>query len=639
MSPTTTSQAAARSDLNRPAERVAPVGQDKKAEKRVIDFASAEVEMNQSSRLAREVRHWLDWQCRMVSGVRLGAVFLLPKVAGGPLERAGIWPHAEARSAQLRTIAARAISAGDGMTEKAAADERDGAEVCDYVAYPVVHNGRVVGAVALALAIRAESQHRAVLQLLQWGTVWLESAVARHSEEEVAASGLALEAIGQLAADTPLPVAAHHLCNLLAEALDCSLVTLGQVRGMQSRVLAMSHQIRFDHRARRVAQIEFAMEEAIDHGGRVNWPSPEVEDNAISQAHAQLAADNGGEAVCTVPVMMDGEALGALTLLRDRDRPFDDSALTVIDAVAAQLAPVLRLKQHESRSGWGSALQALAGPIRSLVGRGNLRLKLILASLLAALLILTLVQTDHRVSARSTVEGQMQQAVVAPFTGYLVEAEARAGDRVEEGQLLAAIDDRELLLEQEKLAGERAKHRKEYQQALAERDRAQVAIVMARIDQVDAQLKLIEDQLERTRLVAPFSGLLVSGDWSRALGAPVERGQLLFEIVPEADFRIMLQVDEHDVAHLEEGQRGSLRLAGMPDDPVDLQVSRIYPVATVAEGANHFRVEATADKAPSGLRPGMQGVAKVTVGRDSLLSVWTASLRSRLRLWAWSVGL
>ena len=233
----------------------------------------------------------------------------------------------------------------------------------------------------------------------------------------------------------------------------------------------------------------------------------------------------------------------------------------------------------------------------------------------------------------------MQQAIVAPFTGYLVEATARAGDRVEAGQLLAALDGRELLLEQEKLAGERAKHRKEYQQALAERDRAMVSIITARIEQVDAQLELIEEQLERTRLVAPFSGLLVSGDWSRALGAPVERGQLLFEIVPESDFRIMLQVDEHDVSHLQPGQQGRLRLAGIPDDPVDLQVARIYPVATVAGGANHFRVEASADKVPPGLRPGMQGVAKVTVGRGSLLAVWTASLRSRLRLWAWSLGL
>jgi multidrug resistance efflux pump len=605
----------------------------------VIDFALAEVEMNQSSRLAREVHHWLDWQCRMVSGVRRGAVFLLPKVAGGPLDRAAVWPDGEARSPHLRTIAAKAISTQDGLTQKAIADDRDGAEVCDYVAYPVIHNGKVVGAVALALAIRAESQHRAVLQLLQWGTTWLEAAVARHSEADIATSGLALEAIAQLAADTPLPVAAHHLCNLLAEALDCSLVALGQVKGMQSRVLAISHQVRFDRRARRVAQIEFAMEEAIDQQARVSYPSSAVEDSGISQAHAQLAADNGGDAVCTAPIAMGGEALGALMLMRDRDHPFDEGALAVVDAVAAQLAPVLRLKQQEGRSVWGSALDALAGPMRALIGRGRLRLKLTLASLLGLLLILMLVQTDHRISARSTIEGRMQQAVVAPFTGYLAEARARAGDRVEKGQLLAALDERDLLLEQEKLAGERAKHRKEYQQALAERDRAQVSIVMARIDQVDAQLKLVGEQLERTRLLAPFSGLLVSGDWSRALGAPVERGQLLFEIVPEADFRIMLQVDEHDVSHLKPGQQGKLRLAGMPNDPVDLEVSRIYPVAIAADGANHFRVEARADKAPSGLRPGMQGVAKVTVGRDSLLAVWTASLRSRLRLWAWSLGL
>jgi hypothetical protein len=35
----------------------------------------------------------------------------------------------------------------------------------------------------------------------------------------------------------------------------------------------------------------------------------------------------------------------------------------------------------------------------------------------------------------------------------------------------------------------------------------------------------------------------------------------------------------------------------------------------------------------------MQGVAKVVVGRASLLTVWTSSLLDRLRLWVWSLGI
>ena len=130
----------------------------------------------------------------------------------------------------------------------------------------------------------------------------------------------------------------------------------------------------------------------------------------------------------------------------------------------------------------------------------------------------------------------------------------------------------------------------------------------------------------------------MSGDWSRALGSPIERGQLLFEVVPAKNYRISLQVDEHDLAGLNSGQRGSLRLTGLPEQSIQLQISRILPIATVEQGSNNFRVESEIVAAPQGLRPGMQGIAKIVIGRGSLLKVWTYPLLNRLRLWAWSLG-
>ena len=247
-------------------------------------------------------------------------------------------------------------------------------------------------------------------------------------------------------------------------------------------------------------------------------------------------------------------------------------------------------------------------------------------------------QTDHLITAQATVEGEIQQAIVAPFSSYIATASTRAGDRVEKGQILATLDDRELLLEHEKWSSERAKHAKEYQQALALRDRANVSIMVARIAQTDAQLHRIEEQLQHTQLRAPFSGLLVSGDWSRALGAPVERGQLLFEVVPDKNYRIALQVDEHDVAGLNEGQNGSLRLTGLPEKPIQLRVSRILSISSIGQGSNNFRVESEIVDAPQGLRPGMQGTAKIVIGRACLLKVWSNPLFNRLRLWTWSLG-
>ena len=585
------------------------------------------------------VDHWLDWQCRMVSGVHCGAVFLIRNVGYGGFRPTAVWPDQQFDSSALRRVAEQAINDGTRVVQKDSANELPGAEVADFVAYPLFKGEEVVGAVALTLAIRSESQRKAVLQLLQWGMVWLENAVNSETAERSAASVAALEAVSLVSRDLPLPVVGHELCNFLAERLDCSHVALGTWAGLQVRVLSMSHRLQFDRRVSHIGQLEFAMEECLDQGDIVVLPAGSDQDKLPTQAHAQLLQVDGNGSVCTLPLEADGESVGALILIRDRNNGFDEITVDLMAGIADRVGPLIHLKQRAARSGWGRSAQALTAWLGRLFGTGHLRLKIMAASFILVLGMLTLIQTDHRISAVSSVEGALQQAVVAPFAGYLSSASARAGDQVQEGQVLAVLDDRDLLLEHEKWSSERDKHSKEYQQALAVRDRAKVSMMSARIAQAEAQLRLVDEQLQRTKLRAPFAGVLVSGDLSRALGAPVERGQLLFEIVPSEGYHVTLEVDEHDVAALEAGQQASLRLTGMPDETIPLHISRIFPVASADEGSNHFRVEGELETTPEGLRPGMQGVAKVVVGRASLLNVWTSSLLDRLRLWVWSMGI
>jgi hypothetical protein len=60
-------------------------------------------------------------------------------------------------------------------------------------------------------------------------------------------------------------------------------------------------------------------------------------------------------------------------------------------------------------------------------------------------------------------------------------------------------------------------------------------------------------------------------------------------------------------------------------------------VATARDGRNYFRVEARLDRAPEGLRPGMEGVAKIAVDERLLVTIWTRSALdwAHLALWTW----
>ena len=235
------------------------------------------------------------------------------------------------------------------------------------------------------------------------------------------------------------------------------------------------------------------------------------------------------------------------------------------------------------------------------------------------------------------MEGIVQRAISAPFNGYVTEAQFRAGDLVGKGETIAHLDDRELRLERIKLTSQREQFRRQQRQAMAEHDRAQTEIVGAQIVQSEAQLELVEEQLSRARLVAPFDGYVVVGDLSQSLGSPVERGEVLFEVAPLDGFRVVLEVDERDIADVVVGQSGQLAVASMPGERFAFTVSKITPVNEAKDGRNFFRVEALLDSEIGRLRPGMEGVGKILVEERKLIWIWTHSLVdwARLTLWSW----
>jgi RND family efflux transporter MFP subunit len=257
--------------------------------------------------------------------------------------------------------------------------------------------------------------------------------------------------------------------------------------------------------------------------------------------------------------------------------------------------------------------------------------------LAVALLVVTLWHTDYRISARTVIEGSTQLARVAPFDGYIAESLVRAGDTVKRGQAMARLEDRDLKLERTRWASEQEQAQRKYQLAMAQADRGTMGVMAAQAHQAEAQLALVDEKLLRAQLTAPFDGVVVSGDLSQLIGTPVEQGKTLFEVAPLEGFRVVLQVDDRDIARVAVGQRGELVLSSLPDRTMPFTVSSVTSVATQHDGRNVFRVEAQVQGAPARLRPGMEGVGKVAVDRRSLLWIWTHSMIDwlRLTLWTW----
>ncbi|MBL8383652.1 MAG: HlyD family efflux transporter periplasmic adaptor subunit [Burkholderiales bacterium] len=457
-----------------------------------------------------------------------------------------------------------------------------------------------------------------------------------HAPAAAAGDGTAARVLGLQAAllsHHAIEAAAAAFAAELADALRCDLVCVGLVRAHRTRVLARSDGNAVTRSAGDLL-VEAAMNESLDQARTVVVPEGGAPNAPITQAHRQLAAA-AGTAACSVPLVSAGRIAGIITL--ERIAPFNARELALCEDAACFAGPVLELRRRADRTGWERLREWLRAQAAALRAPGHTGARLAALALLTAVAAALSVPLPYRVSAPARIEGAVQRAIAAPADGFLQRANARAGDSVRAGQVLAELASEDLALEQRRRASELRQHENAYRGAMARADRAQMVIHQARAGEAQAMLDLIETQIERTRIVAPFDGVVIKGDLAQNLGAPVQKGEMLLTVAPADSFRLIVEVDDADVGHVAAGSAGRLVLAAAPEHSLGLTVARVLPVATSADGRNYFEVEAALDAPAGTARPGLRGVAKIDAGRRPL--AWMATRRAldwlRLTLWAW----
>lgn len=607
------------------------------------DHARAEsaawAQFSEPSDSAAFCRSWLVILCTQVDRVN-GALLLTRSDQQGAYAVAAVWPDAGRTMQYLAQVAERTLTEGRGIASAPDGVSPPAPNQPAYVGYPVQVSGALEAAVVLDLAPRSEAELKRALRQVHWATAWLVDDFRQHAMARLQGRldrlGVAADLVATALQERRFGSAALAVANELAARLECERVSLGWETAGSIRVEAISHTANFDPKAELVRGIGAAMDEVLDLDVPITYPVAETDDLGLL-AHADLARQCRDSGIVSVPLVEAGVTCGVLTLERTGETPFDEGAVELVKTVGLLLGPILTLKRENDKNLLAHAGASVSGLVRSVFGPRHPGAKLLVLVLAAVTLVLTLVETDYRVSARTVIEGAVQRAAVAPFDGYVVESLVRAGDRVKQGQVLCRLDDRELRFETTRWLSEREQLLRKHRQAFAAGERASMTVLAAQVSQAEAQLALVEDKLARATLVAPFDGIVVSGDLSQLLGSPVKLGEKLFEVAPLDAYRVILQVDERDITNVGLGHSGNLVLSGIAHEIMPFKVEQMTPVATAADGHNYFRVEARLLHPSTRLQPGMEGVGKVDAGKRRLLWILTHSLVDWLRLWAWNL--
>lgn len=507
-------------------------------------------------------------------------------------------------------------------------------------AQPILVGDAVWGVVCVEMTPQGQAPMRLGMRRLQWGSAWMRDAFRREAQQDDAAKyASAVEALNTIVAVAErgeFAAAASAAVTDLATRFGCDRVSFGVRRHKKTRVRAISHTAQFSRRMELTRHLAATMDEAVDQRAAVLF-SPDAPDDAAfaTLAASDLAGHSAAGHVFTVPLYAVDRFVGALVFERPADAPFTPADMDVLEAVATVLAPIMDEKRKNDRWLIFKSVDAAANQLKRLFGPNYLLRKLLIAGAIALIAFFSIARGNYQVSADAQVVGTIERTISPAFDGFIAAAPVRAGDLVTKGDLLVQLDDRDLMLERLRLVTQRERQRIEFDRAVSARDRAEMSIRQTQVDQVKAEIALIDEQIARTRLVAPFDGLVVSGDLSQSIGSAVRRGDPLLVVAPVDAYRVALQVDEKRIAEIGAGQVGALRVTALPQQTFPLRVDRITPVASYAEGATTFEVEALLTQDSGFLLPGMEGIARLDIDERPLIAIWSKPIIDWMRVTAW----
>jgi len=459
-------------------------------------------------------------------------------------------------------------------------------------------NGKLrIGTVAVELPLRADQRPTTEL-LLRWSQAWLELLSDTGRENQRGPERI-LQVLEQGSRFDNLPDNTSSFATALVDQFGFNRVLICLRQRGRLHVVGVSHAPTFDRRSDMFALLEADLERV---GNSETLPE--------QSEYARWLATRK-PALQVLPLRL-GEQ-GYCVILHVPEQAPSNAAKAQCKQIARLIAPLYE-SQNRLHEGiiwrWRAALQAH-------FQQASLRRKWLWGAGITALLLLFLcLPGQHRVTAHASLEGKIQRAIVAPEEGYLQEASVKAGEMIRQGQVLAQLDDKSIQLEIQRWLGEKQEYERQYNRELTALNPVEMRIAKAKIAQADAQLNLYRERLQRVRITAPIDGVIIKGDLSRAIGSPVQRGQVLYEIAPLDAFKLIIQVPQKSIRHVEQGQSGDVLLSSLPHRALPFTVTSVASVYSEQEQDIVYRVEAQIDNPElANLRPGMSGYAKIAVGR------------------------
>ncbi len=235
-------------------------------------------------------------------------------------------------------------------------------------------------------------------------------------------------------------------------------------------------------------------------------------------------------------------------------------------------------------------------------------------------LLCAFIPYPDRVEAPFRLVASETRVVTAPFDAVLETVNVKSDMHVSKNNtVLAQLSTREIDLSISRHVAKQAVAESKISAARVAQEPAKVKRARLEADIAKAEIEILRQRRTLAKIIPQISGVVTSAEIKNRVGTVVSRGQTLFEIANTDTLEIEIFVPDRRIVSVAAGQEGQLALAAQPGRHETFRVSGVHPISEAQTNRAVFRVDARFLKtADLGLRPGMEGVARIAIGTSTL---------------------
>jgi membrane fusion protein (multidrug efflux system) len=228
-----------------------------------------------------------------------------------------------------------------------------------------------------------------------------------------------------------------------------------------------------------------------------------------------------------------------------------------------------------------------------------------------------------RFDAVGTIEAGDAITVVSEIAAQVVSLPFREGRSIEKGGLIAQLDDSQLKAELARAQAEREQRKATYDRVKSIVDQGAGAPqdlddAAAALGVAEANLDLAQARLSKTRITAPFAGVL--GARRVSPGAFLRAGDPITDLAKIDELRIIFSAPERYLGQLKHGAPVSVTTTAYPGDSITGHIDVVDPV--IDPQTRSATIVARAPNPGRRFRPGMSAdVSAVLSRRENALTI------------------